>query len=72
MAKKDPAEVREIFDHFDSDRNGVIDRSEWGQLLEALGGGFSEQEAQTGLQIVDRNNNGRIEFDEFIRWWDDQ
>lgn len=62
-------ELREIFNHFDRDGNGTIDPSELRQLFEALGGGFSEDEVQVGLAEIDRNSNGRIEFDEFARWW---
>lgn len=72
MAKKDPAEVREIFDHFDRDKNGTIDRREWGSFLDALDAGFSEDEAAAGLEAVDTNNNGKIEFREFMKWWTEQ
>ena len=63
------AEIREIFQHYDHDQNGTIDPREFGALLDALGPGFSEEEAQTGLADIDLNANGKIEFDEFIRWW---
>lgn len=69
---KDPEEIREIFDHFDKDGNGTIDPNEFGELLDALGSGFSDQEAAVGLQAIDLNNNGRIEFDEFLKWWNER
>ena len=72
MAIKDPDEVREIFDHFDRDGNGTIDRREWGSLLEALDADFTEEEAAVGLDAVDANRNGKIEFKEFMRWWTEQ
>lgn len=62
-------EIREIFNHYDHDKNGTIDPREFGALLDALSGNFTEEEARTGLQAIDRNANGRIEFDEFVRWW---
>ncbi len=69
MAKKDPDEVREIFEHYDRDGNGTIDRREWGRFLDALDANFSEEEAAAGLEAVDTNHNGKIEFREFMRWW---
>ncbi|MBK8012256.1 MAG: EF-hand domain-containing protein [Deltaproteobacteria bacterium] len=65
-------ELREIFNHFDRDGNGTIDPSELKSLLEALGGGFSEEEVRVGLDTIDRNSNGKIEFSEFSRWWRDR
>lgn len=62
-------EIREIFDHFDKDGNGIIDREEFGQLLTALGGGYSKAEADAGFRAVDTNKNGQIEFRELVRWW---
>jgi Ca2+-binding EF-hand superfamily protein len=72
VAIKDPEEVREIFDHFDRDGNGTIDRREWGRFLDALGSGFTEEEAAVGLEAVDVNGNGKIEFREFMKWWNEQ
>ena len=66
------AEVRETFDHFDRDGNGVIDHDEFASLLEALGAGMNEQEIQAGILALDENHNGRIEFDEFAAWWGDR
>jgi hypothetical protein len=41
-------------------------------LLDALGAGFSEEEALIGFDTVDTNVNGKIEFREFMKWWDEQ
>lgn len=65
-------EIREIFDHYDHDGNGTIDPHEFGALLDALDEGrFTEDEAKVGLQAIDLDKNGKIEFDEFLRWWKD-
>lgn len=69
MASKDPDEVREIFDHFDRDRSGQIDASEWLDLLGALDADFSPEEAALGLQTVDADHSGTVEFGEFLSWW---
>ena len=65
-------ELRESFDFFDTDNNGVIDRAEFGQLLDAIGAGMSTVEADIGFNEIDTNSNGVIEFDEFRAWWRDQ
>lgn len=65
-------EIREIFEHFDRDENGTIDRKEFRRLVEALGGGLSESELEIGLGVVDVNHDGRIQLDEFVRWWADR
>ncbi|MGK0360181.1 MAG: calmodulin [Bradymonadia bacterium] len=65
----DQAEVREIFDHFDSDGNGVVDAAEFTRLCRALDPEFDQAEIAVGLSIVDHNGNGQIEFEEFVSWW---
>tara|TARA_B100001750_G_C15449917_1_gene568343 strand:+ start:1024 stop:1359 length:336 start_codon:yes stop_codon:yes gene_type:complete len=62
-------ELKEIFDHYDSDGNGVIDREELRRLLVALDPEFTEEDVQLGLQALDGNENGVIDWDEFIEWW---
>ena len=62
-------EVKEIFEHFDKDGNGIIDANEFRQLIATLDGEMGSEEIEMGLMIVDANGNGIIEFDEFINWW---
>lgn len=68
----DNEELREIFSHFDTDSNGVIDRAEFGNLMRALDEQIPEKEIELGLGVLDENRNGLIEFDEFARWWTDR
>lgn len=63
------AEAREVFNHYDRDGSGTIERGEFARLLEALGAGLSEEEMAAGLSEVDRNHSGRISWDEFSAWW---
>jgi calmodulin len=62
-------ELREEFTHFDGDQNGFIDREEFRRFIHALSGEVSDEEIDIGLGIVDRNRDGKIQFDEFVRWW---
>ena len=68
----DPEELRETFDYFDADHNGRIDRDEFRQLLDALGAGVDQGEADTGFDIIDLDNNGTISLREFTEWWSDR
>lgn len=65
----DAHELRDIFDHYDRDGNGVIDRDEFARLVRALDASVPDDEIGTGLAIVDEDANGTIEFDEFVHWW---
>ncbi len=65
------AEVREIFSHYDKDDNGVIDVGEFSNLLDALDADMTDEEVKAGLDILDANKNGVIDFEEFIAWWAD-
>ena len=60
----DQEELREIFSHFDSDNNKVIDRDEFANLLRTLAPDISSDEIDVGLRALDANSNGTIEFDE--------
>jgi calmodulin len=68
---EDIEEIRDIFNHFDKDKNGTIDAEELAALLEALGADMSDEEMAIGLSVVDADGNGTIEFDEFAAWWTD-
>lgn len=65
----DKHELKEIFGHFDGDHNGRIDCSEFKKLMKALDADLSPEELDIGFDIIDSDNNGSIEFEEFIQWW---
>lgn len=66
------AEIREIFNHYDEDKNGTIERPEFAHLLKALDANMTEEEVSAGLDALDDNHNGKIDFDEFVAWWGDR
>ncbi len=72
LSKEDLAEIREIFDHYDENKNGSIESSEFATLLNALGADMSDSEVATGLRALDDDGNGTIEFEEFVAWWADR
>ena len=68
----DLEELRENFDHFDTDGDGRISLSEFGRLCQALGGDISDEQRRIGFDAIDTNGNGSIDFEEFANWWNDR
>ena len=67
--------IKEIFDKFDENHNGVLDRQEFfkgfSDLIKSLSEGQSDKEieqiAEEAIEKFDLNHNGQIELDEFIQ-----
>lgn len=68
----DKQELRENFDHFDTDGNGHIDREEFERLMDVLGAELGADELEVGFTAIDADGNGTIEFDEFADWFSDR
>lgn len=62
-------ELRETFDHFDTDDNGTIDFAEFTSLMDALGSEMTDEEMEIGFEEIDEDQDGYIEFEEFLTWW---
>lgn len=69
LSDDERAELREIFDHFDADSNGVIDRDEFKKLLRSMDGDMPDEVILEGLSALDGDANGVIDWDEFVEWW---
>jgi hypothetical protein len=65
-------ELRETFHHYDSNHDGRISLVEFSRLLQALGAGMSDEEVRIGFEALDTDGNHGIDFDEFVRWWNDR
>ena len=59
-------EFKEAFNIFDKDKDGYITAKELGDLIRNLGQTPSEAELQNMINEVDINNNGAIDFKEFL------
>lgn len=70
--RDEQAEAREIFDHFDRDRSGKMEISEFVSLMKALDALGDPDELVAGLGAVDTDNDGRIDFEEFLDFWLDR
>ncbi|MBZ4400846.1 EF-hand domain-containing protein [Myxococcus sp. AS-1-15] len=62
-------ELLDIFQRYDRNRTGAIERAEFARLLEALGQDVTDEELEIALDIVDADRTGRISWMEFKAWW---
>ncbi|XP_008776687.1 probable calcium-binding protein CML18 [Phoenix dactylifera] len=60
------AELREIFRSFDRNNDGSLTQLELGSLLRSLGLTSSPDQLESLIQKADTNNNGLVEFSEFV------
>lgn len=69
MCDEKTKNIREKFNRFDTDKNGLIDLIEFRKLLEIIGSELNTAEAEAAFDAIDEDENGLIDFDEFSRWW---
>lgn len=62
-------ELLDIFQRYDRDRNGAINRIEFARLLEGLGQELNDIELQVALDAVDAHGTGEISYADFRAWW---
>ncbi|GMY06372.1 probable calcium-binding protein CML18 [Fagus crenata] len=60
------AELRDIFQSFDYNKDGSLTQLELGSLLRSLGLKPSPEQLDALIQKADKNSNGLIEFSEFV------
>jgi Ca2+-binding EF-hand superfamily protein len=66
--------TKAVFDSFDKDGNGSIDKSEIKPLLLKISSQLklpqpSDNDISEGFKQLDDNNNNKLEFDEFIQFY---
>jgi calmodulin/calcium-binding protein CML/plastin-2 len=74
MAKTQPNEeeldeLRETFDYNDRDNDGRIQLDEFAAMLDELEAEMSKNEIEIGFKDIDVNDDGLVDFDEFVAWW---
>ncbi|TMW64410.1 hypothetical protein Poli38472_013032 [Pythium oligandrum] len=62
-------DFRAKFDRYDVDKSEFIDLPEFKTLLEELGVPATQERLAAYLEEFDTDNDGKISFDEFKRWW---
>lgn len=63
---KDILELKQAFDMFDKNNDGKISSEELGCVLRTLGHNHSQKEVEEMIKNVDTNENGFVEYDEFL------
>eukprot|EP01083_Nonionella_stella_P092999 260454_1 len=59
--------LKSVFDYFDQDQNGILDKDEFNTLLSVIG--VEDKAAQDACQLLaDKNGDGVISKDEFYEW----
>mmetsp|Transcript_11081 Transcript_11081/g.23390 ORF Transcript_11081/g.23390 Transcript_11081/m.23390 type:complete len:527 (-) Transcript_11081:700-2280(-) len=66
LTEEDVADLRETFEMFDRDSSGTISLQELQGVTEKLGLSVSLEELTGVIYSVDENNDGEIDFDEFL------
>lgn len=56
--------LKQKFMEYDSNKNGILERDEFTLVMKQFN--FSEQEIDIMITSLDLNNDGQIEFSEFI------
>eukprot|EP00486_Rosalina_sp_Unknown_P002051 CAMPEP_0201566182 /NCGR_PEP_ID=MMETSP0190_2-20130828/5773_1 /ASSEMBLY_ACC=CAM_ASM_000263 /TAXON_ID=37353 /ORGANISM="Rosalina sp." /LENGTH=222 /DNA_ID=CAMNT_0047984535 /DNA_START=21 /DNA_END=689 /DNA_ORIENTATION=+ len=59
-------QLKIAFNLFDKDHNGAIDQNELQTVLKTLGQNISKEETEEMMSSVDINNDGEIDFNEFV------
>jgi len=68
LSAEEKAELlKETFDMFDKDKNGLINAVELGNILRSLGYEIDEQEPNQLVQEFDSNEDNFIDFNEFLQ-----
>ena len=62
-------DIRKVFDEFDQDSSGSLDRGEISEFVATFGIKLSDIELKNMYDMIDKNNDGQIQFSEFLPWW---
>eukprot|EP00759_Apiculatamorpha_spiralis_P018271 PhF_6_TR24763/c0_g1_i1/m.33976 len=61
--------LKKVFDTYDTDKSGFIDRNELKNMVDKLGCSMTDAELTAVISGLDANADNKISFDEFIVWW---
>jgi Ca2+-binding protein (EF-Hand superfamily) len=61
--------IKKVFESFDKDNSGFIDRSEIVQIAKELGQEVTEEEVDKIFADIDTNKDRKISLKEFETWW---
>ena len=69
MNDLDYDEMLTYFTNFDNNNNGVLEFSEFSELISSLGLNMNYEQLKDGFDKIDTGNNNVINFEEFMVWW---
>ena len=69
LSPEELASIKEEFNFFDKDKNGLIGLPEFIELLTVLSPKTKVKSVEEGFSLIDKNHDGSIDFDEFVKWW---
>jgi hypothetical protein len=61
--------IKKIFDTFDKDKSGFIDKNELKGVAAELGLNMGQIDIENMIKDLDLNGDGKISTDEFNLWW---
>ncbi|KAK9866246.1 hypothetical protein WJX84_002186 [Apatococcus fuscideae] len=62
-------QIAVIFAKYDLNDDMRLEKSELNSLFRAEGQQLDDNEVKAAIKLLDKNNDGFIEFDEFVQWW---
>ncbi|KAL8572584.1 hypothetical protein ACOMHN_017218 [Nucella lapillus] len=66
LNEKEKQELESVFEMFDKNKDGKISCEELGVVLRTLGHRYSHAEIEDMIKNADKNDNGFVEYDEFV------
>jgi len=69
LSKEELTKLRVAFDSYDKDGSGAIDLKELQNMCSALGGNLTDREANEAMKQLDRDGDGKCDFQNFSRFW---
>ena len=69
--KRNKMSFKQAFDTLDVDKSGIISRNEFGDFIRKINVNFSQDEIESLFLVLDKNNNGTINREEFSQGLDE-
>ena len=60
--------MRSIFNKYDKDGSGYLSQIELQRFFKSMETYFTKSELSEAMYIIDTNNDGKVNFEEFIRF----
>jgi Ca2+-binding EF-hand superfamily protein len=61
-------QIRKIFHSYDKNQNGVLSKGELNRFCKSMNTYFTNSELDEAIYIIDENNDGKVNFQEFIQF----